>query len=65
MEAKLLSQDKEKRKLSFVLKDSNAFLANTLRRMIIEEVPTLVINEEVHVGYRNYPFIIKELGFID
>jgi DNA-directed RNA polymerase subunit D len=43
MEVKQLSQDKESGKLSFVLKDSNAFFANTIRRMIVEEVPTLAI----------------------
>jgi DNA-directed RNA polymerase subunit D len=45
MEAKLLSQDKDKGKLSFVIKDSNPAFVNTLRRMIIEEVPTLAIED--------------------
>lgn len=43
MEVKLLKKENEK--LSFVLKDSNAFFANTLRRMIVEEVPTLAIED--------------------
>lgn len=45
MEIKLLKKDKDTGKLSFVLKDSNAFFANTLRRMIVEEVPTLAIED--------------------
>lgn len=43
MEVKLLKKENEK--LSFVLKDSHAFFANTLRRIIIEEVPTLAIED--------------------
>ncbi|MBR9691235.1 DNA-directed RNA polymerase subunit D [Candidatus Woesearchaeota archaeon] len=43
MEVKLLNQDKENKKLSFVIKDSNPSFVNTLRRMIVEEVPTLAI----------------------
>ncbi|MBW2996490.1 DNA-directed RNA polymerase subunit D, partial [Candidatus Woesearchaeota archaeon] len=43
MEVKLLKQDKEKGKLSFVIKDANPVFVNTIRRMIIEEVPTLAI----------------------
>jgi len=43
MEVKLLSQDKNAGKLSFIVKDSTPTLVNALRRMIIEEVPTLAI----------------------
>ncbi len=43
MEIELLEKDKDKGKLSFVLKGSNAFFINSLRRIIIEEVPTLAI----------------------
>lgn len=45
MEVELLSKDKEKGKLSFILKDSSAFFANTLRRTMLEEVPTLAIED--------------------
>ena len=45
MEVKVLSKDKEKGKISFILKDTNVFVANTLRRLIIEEVPTLAIED--------------------
>jgi len=45
MDIEVISQDKEKEKLSFILKDSNSFFANTLRRIMIEEVPTLAIED--------------------
>jgi DNA-directed RNA polymerase subunit D len=45
MEVELLKQDKEKGKLSFIAKDTTAVFVNTLRRMIIEEVPTLAIED--------------------
>ena len=45
MEVKLLKQDKEKGKLSFVIKDSAPAFVNTLRRTIAEEVPTLAIED--------------------
>ncbi len=45
MEVKLLKQDKEKKKLSFVIKNSTPVFVNTLRRTIIEEVPTLAIED--------------------
>ena len=43
MSLKLISKDKEK--LTFVIKDSNPAYVNTLRRLIIGEVPTLAIDE--------------------
>ena len=43
METRVLENDKEKGKLSFILKDSNPVFANTLRRLMIEEVPTMAI----------------------
>src|SRR3989344_133560 len=45
MECKKLKEDKGNRKLSFLLKGSNEVFANTIRRMIIEEVPTLAVEE--------------------
>ena len=43
METRVLENDKEKGKLSFILKDSNPIFANTLRRLMIDEVPTMAI----------------------
>ena len=43
MEIRVLENDKEKGKLSFILKDSNPIFANTLRRLMIDEVPTMAI----------------------
>jgi len=50
MEIKLLSNDKEKQTITFVLKNSDASFANTIRRTIIEEVPTLAIED---VSFKN------------
>ena len=43
MDVKLLSKTEEK--MSFLLKDSTPIIANTLRRYIVEHVPTLAIEE--------------------
>jgi DNA-directed RNA polymerase subunit D len=45
MEISVLEKDKEKGKLSFLVKGINIVLANTLRRMVVEEVPTMAIEE--------------------
>ena len=45
MEIRVLDNNKEQGKLSFILKDSNPFYANTLRRLIVDEVPTMAIEE--------------------
>jgi DNA-directed RNA polymerase subunit D len=45
MEIRVLSNDKEKRKLSFIMKDTTPAFANTLRRIIVEEVPTMAIED--------------------
>ena len=45
MEIRILENDKEKGKLSFLLKDSNPVFANTLRRLIVDEVPTMAIED--------------------
>ena len=45
MEVRILENDKEKGKLSFILKDSAPVYANTLRRLMIDEVPTMAIEE--------------------
>ena len=45
MEIRVLENDKEKGKLSFILKDSTPIYANTLRRLMINEVPTMAIEE--------------------
>ena len=43
MEARLLEYKKEEEKLSFIIKGTNHVFANTLRRLIIAEVPTMAI----------------------
>ena len=45
MEIRVLSNVKEEGKLSFIIKDSTPAFANTLRRIMIEEVPTMAIEE--------------------
>ena len=45
MEVRLLSEEKNSGKLSFIVKDTNSFFVNTLRRLIVEEVPTLAIED--------------------
>ena len=52
MKLEKLKDDKKNKKLSFMLKGSNEVFANTIRRMIIEEVPTLAV-EEVEVKDNN------------
>ena len=52
MEIRVLENDKEKGKLSFILKDSNPVFANTLRRLMIDEVPTMAI-EDVEFSKNN------------
>lgn len=48
MKLEKLKEDKKNKKISFLLKGSNEVFANTIRRLIIEEVPTLAV-EEVEV----------------
>ncbi|MEK6828499.1 MAG: DNA-directed RNA polymerase subunit D [Nanoarchaeota archaeon] len=43
MEIRILENNKEQGKLSFILKDSIPVFANTLRRLMINEVPTMAI----------------------
>lgn len=43
MDIKILS--KEKGKISFILKDINYIIANTIRRLVINEVPTMAIEK--------------------
>lgn len=45
IDVNLLKKNKEKTKISFLLKDSNFSYANTLRRMIVNEVPTMAIED--------------------
>ena len=45
MEIRVLENNKDIGKLSFILKDSNPVFANTLRRIIVDEVPTMAIEE--------------------
>ena len=52
MEIRVLENNKDQGKLSFILKDSNHVFANTLRRLMIDEVPTMAI-EEVEFSKNN------------
>ena len=52
MEIRVLENDKEKGKLSLIIKDTNAAFVNTLRRIMIEEVPTMAI-EDVELRKNN------------
>ncbi len=45
MEIRTLENNKEQYKLSFILKDTNHIYANTLRRLMIDEVPTMAIED--------------------
>lgn len=47
-----LTQDKKKMNASFILKNANPVIANTLRRTIMEEVPTMAI-EDVEISKNN------------
>ena len=52
MEIRVLESNKEQGKLSFIMKDSNVIFANTLRRLMIDEIPTMAI-EEVEFAKNN------------
>lgn len=52
MEVRVLENNKEQGKLSFILRASNAVYANTLRRLMIDEVPTMAI-EDVEISKNN------------
>jgi DNA-directed RNA polymerase subunit D len=45
MEVRLLTHEKKTGKVSFLLKDSTPAFANTVRRLLIDEVPSLAIEE--------------------
>ena len=45
MEIRILSNEKEQGKLSFIAKDITPAFANTLRRIIVDEVPTMAIED--------------------
>ena len=52
MEIRVLDNNKEQGRLSFILKDSNPVFANTLRRLMIDEVPAMAI-EDVEFSKNN------------
>ncbi len=45
MEVELIEQNKKQNRITFLLKDSNPAFANMLRKTIIDEVPTMAIEE--------------------
>ncbi len=67
MEVRIMENNKEQGKLSFILKDSNPVFANTLRRLMIDEVPTMAI-EDVEFQKNNSilydEFIAHRLGLM-
>ena len=46
MKVEKIKEEKKKGKLTFLLKGSNEAFANTIRRLIIEEVPTLAVEAQ-------------------
>ena len=52
MEIRVLESNKEQGKLSFILKDSTPVFANTLRRLMVDEVPAMAI-EDVEFSKNN------------
>ena len=57
MEVRVLENNKEEGKLSFVLKDADFTFANTVRRLVQEEVPTMAIED---VEFRKNSSIIYD-----
>jgi DNA-directed RNA polymerase subunit D len=45
MKLEKIKEERKKNKLVFLMKDSNEAFANTIRRLIIEEVPTLAVED--------------------
>ena len=45
MEIRVLENNKDNGTLSFILKDSDHVFANTLRRLMVDEVPTMAVEE--------------------
>ena len=45
MNVELISQDAKTKKSVFAIKDTTTIFVNTLRRLIMEEVPTLAIED--------------------
>ena len=45
MEIKMLDKDKKSGRVSFILKNSTPAFANSLRRVILEDVPTMAIED--------------------
>ena len=45
MEVRVLENNKDEGKVSFIIKDTNAAFVNSFRRIIMEEVPTMAIEE--------------------
>ena len=67
MEIQILEKDKETGKLNFLLKGINEAIANTIRRIIMEEVPCLAIEEVNFIKNSSAlydEFIAHRLGLI-
>ena len=61
MKINKLNEDKKNGKLSFLLKDSTSAFINTVRRLIMEEVPTLAV-EDIEVKDNNSALYDELLG---
>ena len=56
-----IKDDKKNNKLSFLMKDGSDVFANTIRRMILEEVPTLAV-EDLEIKDNNSALYDEMLG---
>jgi DNA-directed RNA polymerase subunit D len=61
MKLEKIKEEKKNSKLMFLLKDSNEIFANTIRRIIIEEVPTLAV-EDLEIKDNNSALYDEMLG---
>jgi len=57
MQLKLLN--KEENKVTFLIKDTEPYIINALRRMILEEVPTMAIEEVTFI--KNQSALYEEI----
>ncbi|MBI2146362.1 DNA-directed RNA polymerase subunit D [Candidatus Woesearchaeota archaeon] len=61
MKIQKLKEERKKNKLSFLIKESNEVFVNTLRRLILEEVPTLAV-EDIEIKENSSALFDEMLG---
>ncbi|MBI2665337.1 DNA-directed RNA polymerase subunit D [Candidatus Woesearchaeota archaeon] len=61
MKLEKLKEERKKNKFSFLIKDGDEVFANTIRRLILEEVPTLAV-EDIEVNENNSALYDEMLG---